>query len=254
MEMKDAPKLAPFNPSSQNVLESASKLGNVNKDSVVYDLGSGDGRLLIYMCKTYQCKGVGIEFDPIFVERSRKAVAAEGLEHLIEIRHADICKINDIENATVVFMFLCYQTNTDLQHVVQTAYNSGAKILSNMFSIKYLGEPTRKQVCDGVTNLYLYCKTEQVVELPEEKETKKPEIVEKLEFYLDPLKNPWIIQIFHGAMACLLLILGTLIFYAGIHNIHLYNISFLCICLWALTTWVFSKVQTAVERKGKKEQ
>ncbi len=231
-------------------------VGDLNKNSVVYDLGSGDGRLLIYMSKRFQCKGVGIEFDPIYVERSRKAVHANGLDDLIEIRHGDVCKVDDIEKATVVFMFLCYQTNAELQHVVQTAYDSGAKILSNMFSLKYLGDPRVKEVCDGVTHLYLYCKNEeeeqqQQQQHVQEEEQKKPEIIEKLELYLDPLRNPWIIKIFHGAMAFLLMLLGFLIFYAGIHNIHLYNISFLTICLWGLTTWVFSKVQKAVERKRK---
>jgi cyclopropane fatty-acyl-phospholipid synthase-like methyltransferase len=87
--LASAPKLAPFNPSSADVIDKACELvaPGLGPRDVVFDLGCGDGRLLVRMAQCFRCRCVGVEYDEVFVERARAEVKRQGLEALVEIRH-----------------------------------------------------------------------------------------------------------------------------------------------------------------------
>jgi SAM-dependent methyltransferase len=77
---------------------------DVNASSVVFDIGSGDGRVPVIAAKIYGCKGVGIEYDANLAALSRKVVIRNKISHLVEIRHEDALKSN-LSTASVVFLY-----------------------------------------------------------------------------------------------------------------------------------------------------
>jgi len=278
MVIAGAPKLAPFNPSSAEVVARTGELARITEDDVVYDLGCGDGRLLASLASERRCRCVGIEYDPVYVERAKEEVEYRGVGDLVEVRHGDVCEVADIEHASVVFMYLSVKDNDKLRALVQQAFDSGARIVSNMFSLKYLGEPSESVVCDKITRLYLYEKPSEhddegdAGETEGESKSKPPPsgtkasgrnlqdeegeeetLIQKLERWFDPLRNPLIIKIFNGAMAALTILLAVLV-YLGLGNIHLYNIGALSLGLTVAVNWFLGELRKAVEaEKAEKE-
>src|SRR3989338_7581084 len=82
----------PFVPTPMEVVDRMLEMAEVNRGDVVYDLGSGDGRIVIRAAKKYGARGVGIEMDRELVELSRKKAAEEGVSHLAEFRLEDALK------------------------------------------------------------------------------------------------------------------------------------------------------------------
>lgn len=76
-------KLAPFNPTCDDAIKIAFNLCDLKESDIVYDLGCGDGRVLIYACKNYSCKGIGYEYDKKFYDKAINNVKLEKLDHLI---------------------------------------------------------------------------------------------------------------------------------------------------------------------------
>src|SRR5919106_4999585 len=83
-------QLAPFDPTPQEVVERILVLAGIGKGDVVYDLGAGDGRLVIAAAKMHGVKAVGFEIDPGLVKLARENVRREGVENLVEIRQQDL--------------------------------------------------------------------------------------------------------------------------------------------------------------------
>ncbi len=94
-----------FVPTPQDVVAKMLEAAHVGKDDVVYDLGSGDGRILIEAAKKYQSKAIGVEIDRDLVTLSRKRVEEAKLDKLVTIREADIFAA-DFSDATVVTVYL----------------------------------------------------------------------------------------------------------------------------------------------------
>src|SRR6476660_9060241 len=94
-------KIEPYVPTPIEVVDRMLELAEVKKGEVVYDLGSGDGRIIIRAAKKYGARGVGIEMDRTLIDKARKSAQAEGVSHLVEFRVEDALK-TDISPATVV--------------------------------------------------------------------------------------------------------------------------------------------------------
>jgi len=245
--MKGAAKLAPFNPSSNSVIDSLWRLAEVNSYDTVYDLGCGDGRLLIHTAVMTKAKCVGIEFNKRFVQRAREKVASDqDAKDLVDIRYGDICK-TDLDYATVIFCFLNVKGNEDFEERMKDAYGRGARIVSNMFKLDFLGEEPRKTVLvDGITNLYYY----------RDKNTELEHLVpfiKTLDGYLDPLKNPFLIFIFNSAIFILILVLIGLLL-AGVRNIHFYAMGALAVCLLLSVNYFISVLRDALAEAKVQEE
>ena len=91
---RDSRYIAPFVPTPEEVVVRMLELAEITPGDVLYDLGSGDGRIVIAAAKRYGIKAVGFEINPALVEESRRTIKQEGLENLVEIREQDIrvCK------------------------------------------------------------------------------------------------------------------------------------------------------------------
>lgn len=105
---EDHRKNAPYIPSPQDVVDLMLKMSDLDKNDVVYDLGCGDGRIVITAAKQFGCHGVGYEYDGDLVELARENARQAGVDHLVTIHQMDIFKISreDLNKATVVTLYL----------------------------------------------------------------------------------------------------------------------------------------------------
>ena len=127
-------QLAPFDPTPQAVVERMLALAEIKKGDVVYDLGSGDGRVVITAAKKYGVRAVGFEIDPGLVKLARENVRKEGLEKLVEIREQDFMTA-DLSPATVVTLYLSSDGNLALKPALMDQLKPGARIVSYAFDM-----------------------------------------------------------------------------------------------------------------------
>jgi cyclopropane fatty-acyl-phospholipid synthase-like methyltransferase len=123
----------PFVPSPMLVVERMLKLAEIKKDDVIYDMGSGDGRILIEAAKQYGARGVGVDLNPTLVEQARDNAAEQGVSHLVEFRAADGLSV-DISEATVVTLYMFKWFNNQLRPKLQRL-KPGARIVAHDFDI-----------------------------------------------------------------------------------------------------------------------
>jgi SAM-dependent methyltransferase len=125
-----------------DIVEAMLDLAEVNKNDVVYDLGSGDGRVLMAAARSRGARAVGIELEPELVDGSRVAIEAAGLSDKIKVIRGDIFKVN-IQDATVVTMYLKPMINVRLRSQLDTLH-PGTRIVSHQWSMK--GAKPRKKI------------------------------------------------------------------------------------------------------------
>ena len=128
------PSLAPYHATPPDVVERMLTLAQVTKHDVVYDLGSGDGRIPIAAAVRHGARGVGIEFDPVLVGQARANARGAKVEHLVEFRLQDVMTA-DIREATVVTLYLLSTSNEKLRPLLTQQLRPGARIVSHAFSM-----------------------------------------------------------------------------------------------------------------------
>jgi len=127
-------QLAPFDPTPQEVVDRMLVLAGINQGDVVYDLGAGDGRVVIAAAKKFGAKAVGLEIDPGLVKLARENVQKQGVEKLVEIRQQDFLTA-DLSPATVVTLYLSYDGNLALRPQLMRQLKPGARIVSYTFDL-----------------------------------------------------------------------------------------------------------------------
>jgi cyclopropane fatty-acyl-phospholipid synthase-like methyltransferase len=125
----------PFIPTPIEVIDRMLDLAEVTKGDVVYDLGSGDGRIVIRAAKKFGVRAVGIEMDSWLLDKARKAAKAEGVSHLVEFRSEDALKA-DISRATVVTLYMLPWFNEAMKPNFKTMLKPGARIVAHDFGIE----------------------------------------------------------------------------------------------------------------------
>ena len=123
----------PFVPSPMLVVERMLQLAEVRKEDVLYDLGSGDGRIVIQAAKKFGVRGVGIDLNPTLVEQARRKAAEEGVAHLVEFRAADGLAV-DISQATVVTLYMFKWFNNQMRPKLQRL-KPGSRVVAHDFDI-----------------------------------------------------------------------------------------------------------------------
>jgi SAM-dependent methyltransferase len=121
-------------PTPHPVVEAMLELARVGPGDVVYDLGSGDGRIPIAAARRYGVRAVGVELDARFVERARCNAHAAGVAHLVEFRHEDLFDAS-LREATVVTLFLFPHTNARLAPKLAAELAPGARVVSHRFGL-----------------------------------------------------------------------------------------------------------------------
>jgi ribosomal protein L11 methylase PrmA len=134
--------------SPDDVVDRILTLGSVGPADVVYDLGSGDGRIVIAAARRFGARGVGIEIDPVRVSEARANAARAQVEHLVSFKLQDVMEA-DVSDATVVTLYLLAAQNVQLRARLTTQLRSGARIVSHNFA---MGD-WRPDVVDTFTSL-----------------------------------------------------------------------------------------------------
>lgn len=118
-----------YEPSPQHVVELMLKLANVHKGDIVYDLGCGDGRIVITAVKLFGATGVGIDIDPARIEESRQNAVKAGVMDRVNFRNEDLF-VADIQEATVVTLFLSRSANLKLRPKLLRELKPGVRVVS----------------------------------------------------------------------------------------------------------------------------
>lgn len=121
-------------PTPQAAVEAMLDLAKVKPGDVVYDLGSGDGRIVITAAKKYGARGVGIEIDPALVKKARDNAAAAGVSNRVRFVAQDLFT-SDIREATVVTLYLLQSLNERLRPKLIRELKPGTRIVSHMFNM-----------------------------------------------------------------------------------------------------------------------
>ena len=129
-----AQRQVPYVPTAHEVVDRMLALAEVKKDDIVYDLGSGDGRIPIAAAKTYGAKGIGLDIDPDRIKESWVNARAAGVEQRVEFREQDVLTA-DISDATVVTLYLLSSFNAQLRPILTKQLRPGTRIVSHAFSM-----------------------------------------------------------------------------------------------------------------------
>jgi SAM-dependent methyltransferase len=144
-----------FAPSWEPVVYEMLELAAVRRDDVVYDLGSGDGRIVILAAQKYGARGVGIELDPKLVTISNQVASAAGLEHLVRFVEGDLFAA-DISPATVVTLYLSTAVNRDLEPKLRRELAPGTRIVTHQFPIGNWPPAKTVRSSEDGTELFLW--------------------------------------------------------------------------------------------------
>ena len=125
---------APFVATPPDVVERMLTLAGVTKTDVVYDLGCGDGRIVIAAAQKFGARGVGVDIDPVRVAEAQRNAALAKVEHLVTFRVEDALA-TDVSGASVVTLYLLASQNVALKPALMRQLRPGARIVSHNFAM-----------------------------------------------------------------------------------------------------------------------
>lgn len=123
-----------FVPTPQEVVEDMLRLANAKKGDVLFDLGSGDGRIPITAAKKYGIRGVGIDIDPDRIREATTNAKKEGVSNLVQFRQEDLFAA-DFRDASIVTLYLLPDLNVKLRPRLMEQLKPGTRIISHQFDM-----------------------------------------------------------------------------------------------------------------------
>jgi len=124
----------PFVPTTEQAVQAMLKLADVKSTDIVYDLGCGDGRIVIAAAKNFGARAVGIDIDPVRIGEAKENAAKAGVEKQVRFEENDLFKA-DIHEATVVTLFLLSSVNLRLRPKLLQDLKPGTRVVSNTFDM-----------------------------------------------------------------------------------------------------------------------
>jgi SAM-dependent methyltransferase len=143
----------PYVPTSPQVVQAMLKMANVGKNDVVYDLGCGDGRIVVSAVKDFGAKsGVGVDIDPERIREAKHNARKAGITHKVSFFEGDLFK-TDLREATVVTLYLLPAVNLRLLPKLLDELKPGTRVVSHDFD---MGEwkPEKTETVGGATIYY----------------------------------------------------------------------------------------------------
>ena len=153
-------KVVPFIPTPLRVVKAALELAKVGPNDVVYDLGSGDGRVVVLAARLFGAKAVGVEIDDALVIMSKMKIKEEGLEDKVKILQKDFREVS-LEDATVVYLYIYYDVIRDILLDKLKELKPGARVVTLEIPVPGWMPVAKRGVQDEagvVRTLYLYVK------------------------------------------------------------------------------------------------
>ncbi|HEX7044459.1 MAG TPA: methyltransferase domain-containing protein [Burkholderiales bacterium] len=143
----------PYDPSPHPVARAMLELAAVGPNDLVYDLGSGDGRIVIMAAAEFGARGVGVEIDPALVAEARRNARAAGVEKRVHFIEGNLFEA-DIAPATVVTLFLWPDVNARLRPKLLAELRPGTRIVSHLWDLGDWKPDAVRQV--GRRTIYLW--------------------------------------------------------------------------------------------------
>jgi ribosomal protein L11 methylase PrmA len=123
-----------FVPTPQEVVEDMLRLANVQKGDVLYDLGSGDGRIAITAAKKYGVKATGIDIDPVRIQEATENAKKAGVTSLVQFKQENLFTAN-FKDATIITLYLLPDLNVKLRPKLWNELKPGTRIVSHQFEM-----------------------------------------------------------------------------------------------------------------------
>ena len=142
-----------FVPTPQEVVDKMLEIANVGKGDVLYDLGSGDGRIPVTAAKRFGIRATGIDIDPQRIEEANQNARKNGVTKLVQFKQEDLFKTK-FSDATVVTLYLLPDLNVKLRPRLLAELKPGTRIVSHQFDMG-TWKPERKVELNGRT-IYLW--------------------------------------------------------------------------------------------------
>jgi SAM-dependent methyltransferase len=124
----------PYVPTTEAAVTAMLKLADVKKTDVVYDLGCGDGRIVIAAAKNFGARGVGIDINPVRIAEAKENARKAAVENLVRFEENDLFAA-DIREASVVTLFLLPNVNLKLRPKLLQDLKPGTRVVSNTFDM-----------------------------------------------------------------------------------------------------------------------
>ena len=147
-------KLAPFVASPARVVDRMLSLAGIRPGETVYDLGCGDGRVLIAAVKNYKAKAVGVEISPKLVAEAQERIRKEGVASEARVVEGDLLA-TDLTGADVVVIYLATSLNQELRPRMEKFLKPGARVVSHDYAVPGW-KPARIEETDGKHRIYVY--------------------------------------------------------------------------------------------------
>ena len=136
-------------PTPHEVVDDMLRLADVKKGDILYDLGSGDGRIPIAAAKKYRIRATGIDIDPERIAEANQKAKGAGVSKLVKFRHEDLFKAN-FRDATVITLYLLPDLNVRLRPRLWAELKPGTRIVSHQFDMGDW-QPEKKLESNGRT-------------------------------------------------------------------------------------------------------
>jgi protein-L-isoaspartate O-methyltransferase len=130
-----AENLAPYIPTPEAIVVRMLEAGHVRPDDLVYDLGSGDGRVVIMAAQRFGARAVGVEILPDLCRKAEQRIKTLGLEDRVRMMEDSVFRV-DLSPATVVTMFFLTSSNERLKPNLEKYLKPGARVVSNEFPVR----------------------------------------------------------------------------------------------------------------------
>ena len=124
----------PYVPTSNSVVDAMLKLAGVKNTDVVYDLGCGDGRIVIAAARDFGARGVGVDINPVRIAEARDNAQKAGVAERVRFEERDLFEA-DVREATVVTLYLLTSVNLKLRPKLLADLRPGTRIVSNTFDM-----------------------------------------------------------------------------------------------------------------------
>jgi protein-L-isoaspartate O-methyltransferase len=125
-------KLAPYYPTPEIIVEKMLRFGEVKPGEKVYDLGSGDGRIVIMAAKKFKANAVGVEFDDSLWKQSSNLIAKLGLASNARVVHGDLL-VQDYSDADLLTVYLLPMSNDKVAPILEKQLKKGTRIVAHDF-------------------------------------------------------------------------------------------------------------------------
>jgi len=133
-QTKDTEKLAPYYPTPETIVEKMLRLGELKAGEKMFDLGSGDGRIVIMASQKFRAFATGVEFDTDLWKQSTDRIKSLALEKRARIIHGDILK-QDYSSADLITVYLLPSSNDKVRPILEKQLRKGTRIVAHDFEI-----------------------------------------------------------------------------------------------------------------------